>query len=192
MLSHEQPADMMMETSAPGLHDALLLGIGIASVYLVVAGLQLVQLKRRQPQQATIREPSVGQPLTLDQSGKTAKSPPSFSSHLERSGIEAELRRVKRNLERMETELGDMRDEVRQLRSHRSVASVGPQYNEAMVFARQGVDATGIAARCNISRSEAELVASLARRSKEAISTNEQHGQTNIEPDERKRYRVAA
>lgn len=42
--------------------------------------------------------------------------------------------------------------------------SVSPEYNEALVFARRGLDVEAIAERCGISVAEAELVRSLARR----------------------------
>lgn len=43
-------------------------------------------------------------------------------------------------------------------------SGLAPQYDEAMVFARRGLDAAAIAERCEISIGEAELVRSLARR----------------------------
>ena len=48
----------MIETVAPGFHDAVLLGAGIAAVYLVVALLQLIQLHRHQRPTA-VREPLI-------------------------------------------------------------------------------------------------------------------------------------
>ena len=46
-------------------------------------------------------------------------------------------------------------------------SGLAPQYDEAMVFARRGLDAAAIAERCEISIGEAELVRSLSRRSGE-------------------------
>lgn len=45
-----------------------------------------------------------------------------------------------------------------------AATAVSPQYGEAMLLARRGLDAHTIAERCGISVGEAELVQSLARR----------------------------
>jgi hypothetical protein len=59
-------------------------------------------------------------------------------------------------------------DEVRALKAQLEAAavsqSISPEYNEALVFARRGLDVDTIAERCGISRSEAELVHALAQR----------------------------
>ncbi|AYH45724.1 DUF2802 domain-containing protein [Azoarcus sp. DN11] len=87
---------------------------------------------------------------------------------------ELEVRQLRRELEQQRTELADLRralDELReQVRAHKEQAAAGvttrgasPEYNEALVFARRGLDAETIAERCGITVAEAELVQSLAR-----------------------------
>lgn len=51
-----------------------------------------------------------------------------------------------------------------QLESALMAPGTAPEYSEALVFARRGLDVDTIAERCGISVSEAELVRSLAQR----------------------------
>ncbi|MCC4114160.1 DUF2802 domain-containing protein [Aromatoleum toluclasticum] len=87
---------------------------------------------------------------------------------------ELEVRQLRRELEQQGNALAELRrqlDEIReQLRAHREQADAdpatrgaSPEYNEALVFARRGLDAETIAERCGITVAEAELVQSLAR-----------------------------
>lgn len=87
---------------------------------------------------------------------------------------ELEVRQLRRELEQQGGALAELRrelDELReQLRAHKEQADAGlvtrgasPEYNEALVFARRGLDAETIAERCGITVAEAELVQSLAR-----------------------------
>ena len=87
---------------------------------------------------------------------------------------ELEVRQLRRELEQQVGALAELRrelDELReQLRAHKEQADAGlvtrgasPEYNEALVFARRGLDAETIAERCGITVAEAELVQSLAR-----------------------------
>lgn len=54
-----------------------------------------------------------------------------------------------------------LREQIESLGTHQGVS---PEYNEALVCARRGLDAEAIAERCGISVAEAELVRSLAER----------------------------
>lgn len=152
----------MMETNAPGLHDAILLCAGVASVYLVVAVLQLMQMRRSTAAMVQAREPSLGMgfPLASD-SSKSNES--SFASELRQRHMESEMKRFALEIERIQTEMHSMREEIKRLRKERAASTATPLYNEAMGFARRGIDAAGIASRCGISLGEAELVAALAR-----------------------------
>ena len=87
---------------------------------------------------------------------------------------ELEVRQLRRELEQQGSALAELRrelDEIReQLRARTEQADAGvvthgasPEYNEALVFARRGLDAETIAERCGITVAEAELVQSLAR-----------------------------
>lgn len=181
-----------METAAPGLHDAILLCAGIAAVYLVVALLQLMQLKQPRSVMLPAREPSVGFAFPLN--GIPSKAgDDSFASQLKLRNIEADQQRLNLAVDRLHEELQTLREEVKLLRSAPNVA---PAYNEAMRFAKRGFNAVGIAARCGISMGEAELVAALARNPKDfgladdeltqSPAMNERHEQQHG------RYRAAA
>lgn len=170
----------MMETNAPGLHDAILLCAGVAAVYLVVALLQLMQLKGPRSLSLPAREPSVGLDLPLD----PGLPDESFAGQLKQRSLEAELKRLGGEVERLREELRATQDDIKLLRRERIVASVTPLYNEALSFAKRGFNAAGIASHCGISMGEAELVAALARNPED----------TGSHHDERQdgRYRAAA
>lgn len=87
---------------------------------------------------------------------------------------ELEVRQLRRELEQQGSALAELRRELdairEQLRARTDQAEVAvvphgasPEYNEALVFARRGLDAETIAERCGITVAEAELVQSLAR-----------------------------
>lgn len=88
--------------------------------------------------------------------------------------LELEVRQLRRDIVQLRTELTEQRREVERLGAEQralkdqmesTLASHGisPEYNEALVFARRGMDVGMIAERCGISVAEAELVHSLAR-----------------------------
>lgn len=170
----------MMETAAPGLHDAILLCAGIAAVYLVVAVMQLLQLRRR-PVDVAIREPSVGVQSEAELLLPGSDKP--FAAWLKRSNIDAELQHLHLEINQMRKGLSAAQDEIRQLRNVRNHSGAVPLYNEAMSLAKHGLNAVSIASRCGISLGEAELVASLARVPAESSEYDERHDD---------RYRAAA
>jgi hypothetical protein len=63
-------------------------------------------------------------------------------------------------MRRLETEVLGLREGVQGIQAERSVP---PQYGEALVFARRGLEAEAIAERCGISVAEAALVRSMAQ-----------------------------
>nr|MBL8455453.1 DUF2802 domain-containing protein [Zoogloeaceae bacterium] len=88
--------------------------------------------------------------------------------------LELEVRQLRRDVVQLRGELADQRREAERLGAEQralkdqmesTLASHGisPEYNEALVFARRGMDVGTIAERCGISVAEAELVHSLAR-----------------------------
>lgn len=88
--------------------------------------------------------------------------------------LELEVRQLRRDIVQLRSELADQRREAERLGAEQralkdqmesTLASHGisPEYNEALVFARRGMDVGTIAERCGISVAEAELVHSLAR-----------------------------
>lgn len=88
--------------------------------------------------------------------------------------LELEVRQLRRDIVQLRNELAEQRREAQRhveamqaLKEHvdSTLASQGisPEYNEALVFARRGMDVDVIAERCGISVAEAELVHSLAQ-----------------------------
>lgn len=88
--------------------------------------------------------------------------------------MEFELQQLRRQVAMLDAEqqaqrqaLTALTDELRALRERfdvsQTVQGVSPEYDEALVFARRGLDAEAIAERCGISVAEAQLVLSLAR-----------------------------
>lgn len=77
-----------------------------------------------------------------------------------------ELRQLRHALSALQGQHEQLVSEVQVLRSAleslQTAARVSPQYGEAVSLARQGFDAQGMAERCGISVSEAELVRALA------------------------------
>ncbi|WP_211090258.1 DUF2802 domain-containing protein [Pseudothauera nasutitermitis] len=93
----------------------------------------------------------------------------------ERFKLELELRQLRGDLTRLQSEqtmqrqvIDDLVDSVRtlreQLEANLSGQGVSPEYDEALVFARRGLDAEAIAERCGITVAEAELVRSMTQR----------------------------
>ena len=159
----------MIEAAAPELHDAILLCAGVAAVYMVIAIMQLFQIKRQAfrvdagvPSPVT-KEPSIGRALLLEPLSVKADQSV-FTTHLERTTIDAELKRLNDVIGRQKTALTNMSDEIKCLLGERSGTATTPNYNVAMEMAKQGLDAVAIATRCRISIGEAQLVASLVRK----------------------------
>lgn len=88
---------------------------------------------------------------------RSRETPPSFSDHLLIVRLEAAVAELR-------LEVADLREMLTELQTTRHVS---PQYAEAMVMARRGLDAQSIAERCTISIGEAELVAALSRNRQE-------------------------
>ncbi len=85
-----------------------------------------------------------------------------------------EVQRMRQDIARLEAEVSAQNDRVaaleasvvalrEQVESALAGQGVSPEYNEALVFARRGLDVDAIAERCGISVAEAELVRSLAQ-----------------------------
>jgi hypothetical protein len=87
--------------------------------------------------------------------------------------VELELRKLRREMGSLRAALEVQQDEIAGLRAEleqralepakTEIASgASPEYNEALALARRGLGVDEIAARCGITRAEAELVVSLA------------------------------
>ena len=96
------------------------------------------------------------------------------------NAMEVEARRItdrfQREVDQLRSEVARQRDRVstlertlqalrEQIESTQTMQGVSPEYNEALVCARRGLNVPAIAERCGISMAEAELVKSLAERS---------------------------
>ncbi len=165
----------MIETAAPWLHDAILLGASIAGVYLVVALLQLAQIRRRMPAVPVAKEPSVGlrhpvaqeRPSTrIDEDGEA-----SFALHLRRSTVEADIQKLRMEVQGLRDEMACAYEKIDAIGALRQAQTGMPLYNEAISMARRGMSVDTIASRCSISKGEAELVFALAQ--------NPRHGEEN-------------
>lgn len=93
---------------------------------------------------------------------------PAFKEALDVEQLRRDVLQLQGLVEGQRRELDEAVDEVRALKAQLEAAavsqSISPEYNEALVFARRGLDVDTIAERCGISRSEAELVHALAQR----------------------------
>jgi hypothetical protein len=136
--------------------DAIIFAVIAIVAYLLVSLLRLSQIRRRRK----TADPSVTQAANLSPIDDLAATPPvaaSFEDRLFRTNIEAELQALRQ-------EVAELREALEQIKASRRVS---PQYNEAMLLAQRGVDASIIADRCAIAIGEAELVVALSRNRQE-------------------------
>lgn len=102
----------------------------------------------------------------FDESGEKASA--AFAATLESSAWRQELEVLRAEVERQRAIVEQLSSNTEALRNQLESISVAqgisPEYNEALVCARQGLDVEAIAERCNISVAEAELVRSMAER----------------------------
>lgn len=114
------------------------------------------------------------EPGPLYDAGRPVPAPAGADAAPDAFQHELEVRQLRRELEQQGSALAELRRELdairEQLRARTDQAEVAvvphgasPEYNEALVFARRGLDAETIAERCGITVAEAELVQSLAR-----------------------------
>lgn len=166
--------------------DAIILAIIAIALYVLVSllrwGLNRRRIKRNQRartqrpvaeipdspteqsfEQATPSPPSLAAPTAhraqrdIHDASLPRETQPSFSDHLLIVQLEAAVAELR-------LEVADLREMLTELQTTRHVS---PQYAEAMVMARRGLDAQSIAERCTISIGEAELVAALSRNRQE-------------------------
>lgn len=113
--------------------------IGTAVLLGVYSGIVIIRLSRLSRQ----KEPA---PVWK-------KDPAEFGQQVVKSGIEAELAELRR-------EVAALKEKVSLIEAARNVS---PQYGEAVALAQQGLAAPQIAERCGISVAEAEMVCALSR-----------------------------
>jgi len=161
------------------MRDAVIIAITLVAIYLILSTVRLTQVSRKtkgKPKNKAIAvntdkdAPSQAQPVAKSlfwkkkpqpqqQSQPRPQSQPTnqFEQELFRSGVEAELQRLRDEVVMLRGELDRMKTARR----------VSPQYNEAMMLAQNGLDALGIATQLGISVSEAELVLAMSRNQQE-------------------------
>lgn len=90
-----------------------------------------------------------------------------FQAALEARQMSQVLGRVDEKLAAQQERIAELEAALESLRAQLDatgvVQAISPEYNEALVFARRGLDVGAIAERCGISVAEAELVRSLAQ-----------------------------
>ena len=151
-----------------GWRDLVLVVAAVLGGYLVLSVMRLFQVAGKRPAarledqlEASGWEPyqsaeAVSQPL------QAPPAPPKteFGEELARFNVEVEVKSLRRECAQLREELARLTEEVAR---SKMTGNASPHYSEAMLLARQGMAANGIAGHCGISIGEAELVAALAR-----------------------------
>lgn len=98
----------------------------------------------------------------------SADDPPAFEAALENSALRQEIDALRDEVAQQREQMSALSrgiDALReQIESVSAAQGISPEYNEALVCARRGLDVEAIAERCGISVAEAELVRSMAER----------------------------
>lgn len=98
----------------------------------------------------------------------SADDPPPFEAALENSALRQEIDALREEVVQQREQMSALSrgiDALReQIESVSAAQGISPEYNEALVCARRGLDVEAIAERCGISVAEAELVRSMAER----------------------------
>jgi hypothetical protein len=154
---------------AIGWRDIVLVVAAVIGVYLVLSVMRLFQVAAKPPVAPLEQqlEASGWQPLSGCWCGERAATTvppaapvPEFGEELARFNVEVEVKALRRECAQLREELARMSEDMARLKVS---GNASPLYSEAMVLARQGMAANGIAGHCGISIGEAELVAALAR-----------------------------
>lgn len=171
-----------------GVREILWLVIALLAVYVAVQLYRVLKMgaaepaKPPAPTKAAARAARRARAAAAAQpeAGEGGATSPAFASAPEqRSGegfqLELETQQLRRDIAQLRAELGEQRKEIAELgarlRSHQEQVEAGagvkrasPEYDEALVFARRGLDVETIAERCGITVAEAALVRALAQR----------------------------
>ena len=156
--------------------------IGLLAIYVAF---QLLRIGRRQgsagrPTQTDTALPDPGAPASdgdddsderrADESGGTIDGGGEDSARvgLELQQLRRDIAQLRSEQEAQHKEISRLDDEVSRLEQAlagvHAMQQASPQYREAVMLARQGLESEAIAERCSISVAEAALVKSLARR----------------------------
>lgn len=89
-----------------------------------------------------------------------------FQLSLDNQRLQRELASLQQVVDRQQAEIANLLADIDALRARLDSAAaepgISPEYSEALVLARQGLNAQMIATRCGITQAEAELVLSIA------------------------------
>jgi hypothetical protein len=172
-----------------GWRDIVLVVAAVIGVYLVLSVMRLFQVAGKRPAAglADQLEASGWEPYQV--ATVASPLPPvaprlEFGDELARFNVEVEVKALRRECTQLREELARLNEEMARLKV---TGSASPLYSEAMVLARQGMAANGIAGHCGISIGEAELVAALARGASEfeRHEQGEDHDERNTDPGNR-------
>jgi hypothetical protein len=148
--------------------DIVLVVAAVIGVYLVLSVMRLFQVAAKPPVvglESQLKASGWEHHQLADAVRTPPESPPAvpkpeFGEELARFNVEVEVKALRRECAQLREELARMNEDMARLQV---TGNASPMYSEAMVLARQGMAANGIAGHCGISIGEAELVAALAR-----------------------------
>lgn len=163
-----------------GVSEILWFAAALPAVYVAI---RLYQARRSRSRPAVSRD---------GVSGEEAFERPKPLARRAGFQVELEVQQLRRDVAELRAELADQRGELARLtaRLHEQhaqheqfdggIAKPGgsPEYDEALVFARRGLEVEAIAERCGITVAEAALVRALAQgeKSEKGKKANERNG----------------
>jgi len=125
----------------------------------------------KEPELATtVIVESNSRPADVERNLSLNQTPNAFAAELEIQRLRREIDDLRDAMQSQRQEIDTLRLEMKHATARLTAApgispAMSPEYDEALAMARRGVLADVIAARCGISRAEADLVTSLAARS---------------------------
>lgn len=162
-----------------GWRDGILLAVFLAAIYLVVALLGLMKLRRRSaphqvPQPASRmeegwlpeepREEARQEARQAALAEEAASTPPKAALAMSPFAAQLALTELEAEVGRLRAEMAALREELAEVKV---AGRVSPLYAEAAALAQRGFDARGVAEECGISVAEAELVLAMSRDDKD-------------------------
>ncbi|NMG15110.1 DUF2802 domain-containing protein [Aromatoleum bremense] len=161
-----------------GISEILWSAAALLAVYVAIRLYQALRSRLRRPRGAR-RHPASADGASGDEEVFVFERPPP-SSRRDGFQVELEVQQLRRDVAQLRAELAEQRREVASLTARLQVqqaqqeqfdggvakAGASPEYDEALVFARRGLDVEAIAERCGITVAEAALVRALAQERK--------------------------
>ncbi len=165
-----------------GISEILWSAAALLAVYVAIRLYQALRSRLRRPRGAR-RHPASGDGASGDEEVFVFERPPP-SSRRDGFQVELEVQQLRRDVAQLRAELAEQRRELADLTARLQVQQVqqvqpeqfdggvattgaSPEYDEALVFARRGLDVEAIAERCGITVAEAALVRALAQERKQ-------------------------